>query len=78
MTREGLDTIIDSLRSSYSSEDNLVADHIEDVLEDNDAESWEEVQEYVKSSVEEIRSAAQFVLEQLEKEKISCHAITND
>jgi len=78
MTREGLDTIIDSLRSSYSSEDNLVADHIEDVLEYNDAESWEEVQEYVKSSVEEIRSAAQFVLEQLEKEKISCHAITND
>ena len=78
MTREGLDTIIDSLRSSYSSEDNLVADHIEDVLEYNDAESWEEVQEYVKSSVEEIRSAAQFVLEQLEKEEISCHAITND
>lgn len=67
MTREGLDTIIDSLRSSYSSEDNLVADHIEDVLEDSDAESWEDALEDVKSSVEEIRSAAQFVLEQLEK-----------
>lgn len=78
MTREGLVTIVENLGLSGSSEDAIVADHIEGMLEDNVYESWEDVLECVKSSVEEIRSAAQFVLEQLEKEKISCHAITND
>lgn len=70
MTREALDTIIENLRDTSSSEDALVADHIEDVLISNDLEPWEDVQEYVKSSLEEVRSAANFVLEQLMGEEV--------
>lgn len=65
MTREGLDTILENLRTTHSTEDSLIADHIEDVMVSNDLEPWEDVQEYVKSSLEEVRSAANFVLEQL-------------
>lgn len=71
MTREELTIIIENLRLSGSPEDALVADHIEDVLVANDLEPWEDVQEYVKSSIEEVRSAANFVLEQLNGELIT-------
>ena len=78
MTPKELGTIVSGLQQSGSSEDLLVGDHIESVLFENEIEPWENVLKHVESSVEEIRSAAQFVLEQLEKEEISCHAITND
>lgn len=65
MTPKELGTIISGLQQSGSSEDLLVGDHIESILFESEIELWEDVLEYVKSSVEEIRSAAQFVLEQL-------------
>lgn len=68
MTREELTIIIENLRLSGSSEDALVAEHLENVLASNDLEPWEDVREYVKSSIEEVRSAASFVLEQLNEE----------
>lgn len=71
MTREELTIIIENLRLSGSSEDALVADHLENVLVSNDLEPWEDIQEQVKSSIEEVRSAANFVLEQLNGELIT-------
>ena len=71
MTREELTIIIENLRLSGSSEDALVADHIEDILVVNVLEPWKDVQERVKSSIEEVRSAASFVLEQSNGEPIT-------
>lgn len=78
MTPKELGTIISGLQQSGSSEDLLVGDHIESILFENEIQPWEDALERVKSSVEEIRSAAQFVLEQLKKVRALSNEMKGD
>lgn len=65
MTRAKLETLIEDFRGTGSSEDALVADHIEDVIASNESEPWGDVLDSVRNSLEEVRSAATCVLERL-------------